>query len=241
MVISANYNDYISFVDYAISAFLRVKSVRYSFLSADSLAWLVSILFEIWFKIYDFKVYRLQFGSSSERNQIREWAREKENVTCKCQLLIYLYLPILFPIIHPFRLVGCWKLWKCGSLIRACIRKCWKVARQEISKWTFHAHYYSHLNGNWSASLCMNEIDESKTTKSNPFRYGSRCTRLNVFICHILCPLPRNQSQKRENVKCLFVRELEIFCLLFIHAKVYFSIGTIGRRQNNPDTTVNYV
>lgn len=137
MVISANYNDYISFVDYAISAFLRVKSVRYSFLSADSLAWLVSILFEIWFKIYDFKVYRLQFGSSSERNQIREWAREKENVTCKCQLLIYLYLPFLFPIIHPFRLVGCWtkimKMWFINTCMHSKMLKSCETGNFEIN------------------------------------------------------------------------------------------------------------
>lgn len=173
--------------------------------------------------------------SENEPEKKRTW---RANANYSFISICLFYFPLF---IHFVWLVVERKLWKCGSLIRACIRKCWKVASQEISKWTFHAHYYSHLNGNWSASLCMNEIDESKTTKSNPFRYGSRCTRLNVFICHILCPLPRNQSQKRENVKCLFVRELEIFCLLFIHAKVYFSIGTIGRRQNNPDTTVNYV
>lgn len=133
VVISANYNDYISFLEYAIWNFLwateRFVSVPSLFRSFLCLIEGCFILSEIWFKIYRSEMYRFRADMACY-------------VTNKRQLLIVWLLCLK------------WKLrkwWKCGSLIRVCIRNF------QLEIWNQHkpqnSHYYSHLNGNWSASV----------------------------------------------------------------------------------------
>lgn len=136
-----------------------------------------------------------------------------------------------------------WLLYSKMKITKMRFINTWCIENFQLEIWNQHklqnSQYYSHLNENWSASLFTIQVGPIQTS-NHQFTHSQTNNPIYVYTT---VSLSTTYTQPRTHLRiqnihgtscwlCLnFPSAWELFVILIIHVKVYFSIWTIGRRR----------